>query len=261
RLHPGGERGLQPVPRSRGADPSPPARDGGALYRDLPHLGAGAGMGPVGDAAGAGDPALPAALTHPGLKSTPLQLDRLQLVDPLADEVEAALPEGAVGDVDAHLAENDLRPFRAAVGEQLEIAGLEALALLLVAPVERQDQELPEAVGIAIEGRVVDVRNAQPLVAELGRDVHGRRTACAGWPCRDRRAPRSSSRRGSPRAPGARRGRRRPGAGPWHRRRPPPPPGSRGGSAGPALRGATCPSSPSRRTPRRSRRAAARHAG
>ena len=56
---------------------------------------------------------------------------------------------------------------RAAVGEQAEVAGLEGLALFLEAPVEGEHQELAEAVGVAVEGRLVDVGDGEPLVAEL----------------------------------------------------------------------------------------------
>ena len=47
-----------------------------------------------------------------------MSLKPLHLVDPLLDQVEAALPEGAVAHVDARLAEDLLGPGRAAVGEQ-----------------------------------------------------------------------------------------------------------------------------------------------
>src|SRR5918992_3227526 len=96
-----------------------------------------------------------------GARENVSELHSLQLVDPFAHQVEAALPEGAVGHVDADLGEDVLRPRRAAVGEQAEVAGLEGLPLLLVAPVEGEHQELAEAVGVAVEGGLEDVRDRQ----------------------------------------------------------------------------------------------------
>src|SRR6185295_6858456 len=100
-----------------------------------------------------------------------LQLDRLQLVDPLADEIETALPEGAIGGVDAELGENRHRSRRAAVGEELQVARLERLALFLETAIEREHQELAETVGVAVKRRLVHVRDRQPLVAELFRHL------------------------------------------------------------------------------------------
>ena len=52
------------------------------------------------------------------------------------------------------------------MGQQAQEPGHEARALLLVAPVERQREQHPETVGVAVERDMVDVRDGDPLVPE-----------------------------------------------------------------------------------------------
>ena len=60
---------------------------------------------------------------------------------------------------------------RPSVGEQFQVARLEAFGIQSVAVVEGEHEKLAEAVGIAVEGGGVDVWDGRPFVAELGRQL------------------------------------------------------------------------------------------
>src|SRR6202035_2538984 len=78
------------------------------------------------------------------------------------DEVKPGVPEARVGQVDADDPRQLLGAFRAAGSEQLEVAGNELGAGLLVALIDRQRQQLPVGVGVDVAGAADEVRDVGP---------------------------------------------------------------------------------------------------
>src|SRR3990172_1678993 len=98
-------------------------------------------------------------------EDTGLPRQRRRLLYQAPDLVEPFLPEGGVAEVHAQAGEEGLGGVRAAGLQEGEVAGDEGRPLLPVHPVERQDQELPEHVGVAVETGVDEVRDIGPAPA------------------------------------------------------------------------------------------------
>src|SRR5262249_9442618 len=95
-----------------------------------------------------------------------------QLVDQRGEDGEAALPEGRIVDVETEAREQRAGLLAAAGGEQLEIARDERVALLAVALVERQHEQLAEHVRVAVEAAVDEVRDVAPSPAVRRNHLH-----------------------------------------------------------------------------------------
>ena len=129
---------------------------------------------------------------------------------------------------------------RAAGAQHLDVGGDEALALLLVAAIDREREQVPEGVGVDVAGRVDEVRHVGPPGAVVGGELDrvaeqvglGRRAR----PPR-RRRPRARRTRGARGGCGPRSGSSRPGGRPRRRRR--------------RACGRAAPGAPSRRAPAR----------
>src|SRR5438105_4877858 len=94
------------------------------------------------------------ALHAPGGLGGPLGLGELAL-----DEVEPSLPEARVGEIDAHDRSQLLRRTRASGRQQLELAGHQLRAGLLVALVHRQRHQLAVGIRIDVARAADEVRN------------------------------------------------------------------------------------------------------
>src|SRR5262249_43469195 len=90
----------------------------------------------------------------------------------LRDDLQAAVPEAGVGEIEAHDRAELLRRARAPAGEQLEVLRYELGAALLVGPVDRQRQQLPVRVGVDVPGRAHEVRDVRPPGAVALGDLH-----------------------------------------------------------------------------------------
>ena len=77
-------------------------------------------------------------------------------------EVQALVPEGRVGEVHADDRAELLGRLRPARAEQLDVLGLEARALLLVAAVDRQREQLPVGVRVDVAGGGDEVGDVGP---------------------------------------------------------------------------------------------------
>src|SRR5262249_31909658 len=90
---------------------------------------------------------------------------RFQLVDERREDGEAAFPEARIVDVEAESREQRAWLLAAPCGEQVEIGRDERGALLAVALVEREHEQLAEDVGVAVEPTVDEVRDVAPSPA------------------------------------------------------------------------------------------------
>ena len=111
---------------------------------------------------------------------------------------------------------------RAAGRQQLEVGGHERLALLLVAAVDREREQLPVGVRVDVARRADEVRDVGPPGARSRRSGRPRRRAARpGTRPTARRSARRPARpaRGAPCARGARSGSSRPGGTRWRPRR------------------------------------------
>ena len=141
---------------------------------------------------------------------------RLQAFQRPLDHPEAALPERPLAHIDAGLLQDAQWAVGTAGPQDLEVTRDEGGSLLSVLLVERQDQELPKAVGVDVEGRVVEVRDRQPLGAEIVAEIErSLRTAGAESPGTGPIDPRLRPRPARGRELPSRRWRRRPGARSW----------------------------------------------
>src|SRR5581483_4860610 len=86
----------------------------------------------------------------------------LGLLELVAHEPQAVVPERRVGEVDPDDLAELLGAARAAGAEQLEVARDERLALLEVARVDRQREQLPVGVGVDVARRRDEVRDVGP---------------------------------------------------------------------------------------------------
>src|SRR5262249_31394434 len=86
-----------------------------------------------------------------------LRGERLGLLEQTLEQVEAPVPEARIGDVEPDRGEELLGRIRSARFEQREIARYERGSLLVVAPQQREYEELAERVRIAVERRVDEV--------------------------------------------------------------------------------------------------------
>src|SRR6185437_4596315 len=84
----------------------------------------------------------------PGARGSELGRGRFGLGEALLDEIEAAIPEARVAEIDVDDRAKLLRCQRAAGAEHLEVSLLEAGALGQVALVDRQREQL--AVGVRV---------------------------------------------------------------------------------------------------------------
>src|SRR3989442_9506674 len=91
-----------------------------------------------------------------------------QLREQRRDDREAAVPERGVVHVDVEPAEQHVGRLAAAGREQLEVARDERGPLVLIALVERQDEQLSEDIGVAVEAAVDEVRDVAPSPAIRG---------------------------------------------------------------------------------------------
>ena len=98
---------------------------------------------------------------------------RLGGVELLGDEVEAAVPEARIGEVDADDPAELLGRAAAAAGEHLEVVGDDLLAALDVEAVDRERQQLPVGVGVDVAGRADEVGDVGPPGAVALGDLDG----------------------------------------------------------------------------------------
>src|SRR5205807_6030144 len=71
----------------------------------------------------------------------------------LFDQVEAGVPKAGIDQVDTYQLPQFLWRFGPAGGQELEVARHEGVALLLVAAVHRQREQLPVGVRVDVPGR------------------------------------------------------------------------------------------------------------
>src|SRR6185437_10254010 len=97
----------------------------------------------------------------------------LGLCELALDELEAGVPEAGVGEIDADDPPELLGTFRAAGGEQLEVPRHERGALLLVALVHRQREQLAVGVCVHVAGAADEEWNVGPPRAIALRQLDG----------------------------------------------------------------------------------------
>src|SRR3990172_717331 len=78
--------------------------------------------------------------------------DRLQLLNQVPDDVEAALPEFSAVDVDPGLRQDTSGSIGPAGRQDLQVARLERFSFRLKLLVKGQDQQLPERVRVYVKG-------------------------------------------------------------------------------------------------------------
>ena len=176
------------------------------------------------------------------------------------DDRQPEVPEARVGEVDADDLAELLGRAGPAGAQQLEVGGHERLALLLVAAVDRERQQLAVGVRVDVARRADEVRDVGPpravVVRQLDRVAEQLALRLAATARRSARRP-ARPPRGAPCARGARSGSSRPGGTRWRPRR------RRPRSAAPGASRASRPARAAgrrrsaRRTRSRSRRASA----
>src|SRR5581483_2930411 len=86
----------------------------------------------------------------------------LHFADHVVEDRQAGVPEPRIGDVHADPPDQLVRPRRAARGQEVDVLLDERRALLEVAVVDRQREEVPERVGVDVARRVDEVADVAP---------------------------------------------------------------------------------------------------